>query len=477
VALLAAIAVSAAVGQSLAIVPIDGGTPQVLPVPIDVGPGDQYDPHVSDDIASYTSELSIRYYNFFSGDNDQVPAPLDAIDHLSDVSGGKIAFIRDESSGRSPVELYDIAAGTTTEIGPAVPFPACTQPAIGGSTVAFIDLSVASGELYAARLGGLMQRVTTDTRVDQRPGVAPSGDIVVYESCTASPSNCDIHQAAWTGVTWVVTPLTTNSEPEANPDSDGSFVVYDATRAGERDVYWQLTGGGPEQRLELSGEQRNPSVRNGVVLFESMAVGQSVADLWAYQIATNRLFRITSTPVDETLNDITVLGDDSFRIVWTMGVAGARDVIGATLVLPDCAASSEVCDGIDNDCDTLVDEGIPSPTAQPWLQVVKLSPGGYLELTWSPTSGATGYDVVRGVLSVLRATAGDFTISVDACLENDASQPQDTDDATPPTGDGFWYLVRPVNACTEPGTYDDAIPPQVGSRDSEIDASPNACPY
>ena len=49
--------------------------------------------------------------------------------------------------------------------------------------------------------------------------------------------------------------------------------------------------------LTLAGEQRNPSVSAGVVAFESVAVGDSAADLFVYQIATNRSFRITSTPL------------------------------------------------------------------------------------------------------------------------------------------------------------------------------------
>ncbi len=61
---------------------------------------------------------------------------------------------------------------------------------------------------FATRLGGVTQHVTSDTRIDQRPAVAPSGDLVVYESCAQSPSNCDIRQAAWNGTaSWVVTSL------------------------------------------------------------------------------------------------------------------------------------------------------------------------------------------------------------------------------------------------------------------------------
>ena len=41
----------------------------------------------------------------------------------------------------------------------------------------------------------------------------------------------------------------------------------------------------------------------------------------------------------------------------------------------------------------------------------------------------------------LRASQGNFAASADARLQNDASEPQAQDAATPPASGGFWYLV------------------------------------
>jgi hypothetical protein len=330
---LATVTAAVFAGVGLAVVPIDGGPLAVSPVTINAESGDQYDPHVSGDVAAYTDEQSIRYYDFVYG-HGQVPPVAGASDLLSDVSNGKIVFSRVEAGGRVPVLVYDIASNTTTEIDPT-PAPIRLGAAIGGNTVAFIDqLAGSGGELFVSELGGATQQVTTDLRADQSPSIAPSGDRVVFESCSGT---CDIHQAVKSGGSWVASALTANSDPEANPESDGTVVVYDSTRSGERDIYWQPVGGGTEQHVELAAgsEERNPSISDGVVSFESVAVGDSTADLYVYRIATNELFRITNTMgVDESLNDITALGGDTFRVVWASGAQPERNVFGATFTLP-----------------------------------------------------------------------------------------------------------------------------------------------
>jgi len=53
---------------------------------------------------------------------------------------------------------------------------------------------------------------------------------------------------------------------------------------------------------------------------------------------------------------------------------------------------------------------------------------------------------------------------------------QGWDPAVPSASEGTWYLVRPVNACSGNGTWNESSPPQQGSRDAELAASPAACP-
>jgi hypothetical protein len=319
-------------GPSLAATPIDGGPITLLPRSINTSAGDQYDPHVSGDIAAYTSDNNIRYYDFLLNTDVQVPAPANAQDLLSDVDGGRIAFSRIGGYGTN-VEVFDIATATTTEVDPhdaAIRFKA----AIGGSTVAFIDYGAApEGELFAGTIGGPMTRITTDSRTDENQAVSPTGDSIVYDSCRSA--GCEVRQATLSGPSWVVTTLVPESAVPHFPDTDGSVVVYDDTRAGEQDIFWQPVGGGPEHRLEMPGDQVDPSVSGGLILFPSTPPGEQAADLYLYQISTNRLFRVTSTQgVNESLVDISVLPDGQARIVWSSGEEGQRDVLGATVELP-----------------------------------------------------------------------------------------------------------------------------------------------
>ncbi len=76
----------------------------------------------------------------------------------------------------------------------------------------------------------------------------------------------------------------------------------------------------------------------------------------------------------------------------------------------------------------------------------------------------TAYDVTRGSLAALRATA---TYSDTTCLGAALASAEATDGEIPPVDDGFWYLVRPENACGI-GTW--------GSDSAGFARNPTACP-
>jgi len=94
-------------------------------------------------------------------------------------------------------------------------------------------------------------------------------------------------------------------------------------------------------------------------------------------------------------------------------------------------------------------------------------------LAWTQSVGATGYDVVRGDLDVLHGTDGDFTAATEECLADDHPTTLLTYGANPGPGEAHWFLVRTVTTVGN-GSYNSTGSMQVGLRDAEIDASPNA---
>jgi hypothetical protein len=116
-----------------------------------------------------------------------------------------------------------------------------------------------------------------------------------------------------------------------------------------------------------------------------------------------------------------------------------------------------------------VSEGIPA--AVPNLAVAADAE----TISWDAVVAA-GYDVVQGDLNLLTSTAGDFTASLLACLEDGGSDLSASDPALPSPGSGVFYLVRGTSLCDEPGTYESGGAGQNGSRDAEIQGSSAACP-
>jgi hypothetical protein len=170
--------------------------------------------------------------------------------------------------------------------------------------------------------------------------------------------------------------------------------------------------------------------------------------------------------------------DEGYVPVATSCGAGACVATGMTSCVAGTIAdtctprvpTAEVCDGVDNDCNGLVDD---TPAGVAMLLVSKT--GATAQLSWAPLFSASSYDVTRGALGSLRSTAGDFTASVAGCVADGTTATAASDATPPPAGDGFWYVLR-GNNCAGAASYDEGLGSQSGSRDAEIGASALACP-
>jgi hypothetical protein len=135
-----------------------------------------------------------------------------------------------------------------------------------------------------------------------------------------------------------------------------------------------------------------------------------------------------------------------------------------------CALSNggvETCDGVDNDCNGSIDD----VAALGPVEGVRLNAP---ELSWDPAPGASGYDVVAGSLSALRAAGGSFSALTLTCLAEDLPVTSLTHTELPADGDGFWYLVRSAS-CGGDGTWDAVGSGATPDRDAGIDSAVGSC--
>ncbi len=174
-------------------------------------------------------------------------------------------------------------------------------------------------------------------------------------------------------------------------------------------------------------------------------------------------------------NALLVFQDD--RLTAT---AGVPLTFGSTnndnrLVIGGRTLAAAGCSGMD-DFNGLVDEvRIHAEAVIPRCSSV---PRGYIVMhvqpdlmSWCVPNAIPAFDVVRGDLVTLRATAGDYSVATGTCLAAAQADPWLESPASPPPGGGFFYLVRDAA-----GIYDTGEPSQVGSRDAEIAASGHDCP-
>jgi hypothetical protein len=311
----------------------------------------------------------------------------------------------------------------------------------------------------------------------------PVTDTWTPTSLTGAPTGRYIHTAVWTGSKMIVwggtgfSPTNTGSRYDPATDSWAAtwFVtaptarsLHSAVWTGSRMIVW---GGGSESSGLNTGGRYDP-----------------VADAW---LATSTV----NAPLGRVYQVSAWTG--SFLITWggyndvplstggryALGQSIDDDGDGYSECGGDCndanasvqPGAAEVCNGIDDNCDLAVDNGIAPPAGTPALTGVAKS-GTDVELSWSPMADATGYDVVKGDITTLLSSGGDFTAATTACLADDLGVTTAQDTEVPAPGSGLWYLTRAMNACGGNGTYDEGSASQQGSRDAEIDASSAACP-
>jgi hypothetical protein len=316
-------------------------------------PGDQTLPHVNADLTAYTdvADNRIHFYRFSTGVDAPIPAGDSVSDTLSDVSGNRICFTREEPSGDFQVAVFDAGTSLVTEIDPQ-PGALRLGCAIGGDTLVYVDFGTGSGTgdifVYDLANPSAPQALSLDLNQEQNPNVSPDGNTVVWENCPA-PSNCDVMKATRSGGVWTVSTVVDTLVNEENPDSDGSWIVYDA-HVGDvpnaQQIFFSPAAGGPATQLVLGEYALNPSVSRGIIGFERTDPSISFnADVFVYDIATNLLYQITSTPdVHEELNDVSVLDNGDVRVVWAAndGAAGDQNIY-ATTFTPIRPATYQVC--------------------------------------------------------------------------------------------------------------------------------------
>jgi hypothetical protein len=110
------------------------------------------------------------------------------------------------------------------------------------------------------------------------------------------------------------------------------------------------------------------------------------------------------------------------------------------------------------------------PSGSPHLLLGTME--GATLLFWEVVSGATGYDILRGDVDMLRNSGGDLGSSTIGCVDTNRSTTSMLFEGTPPVGNAFWFLLRPVN-CGGAGTYDSGGTGQYASRDTTL---LGACP-
>jgi hypothetical protein len=284
---------------------------------------------VSGNLVTYDDRAgnpSIRYHDLVTGTDRAIPPlPDGGRDRFSAVSGTTVVYVHStEGETWGHIYAYDTAtSGPAVELDPQ-PVTRRGMPAVGAATVAWQDygFSLLVGPEIVAydRATGVTTRLTNDALVDEPPAVDPSGTVITWAKCmTAAYTGCQVWDATLQGGLWTTHQLTAGSDGDPSPHTNGSVVVYGSNRDGEEDIRWQPVGGGTERSLSLPGHDLYPRVSGNLLSFDHYQDDASWPnwDIYAYDLSTNALYRLTSTPdYDEVLGDVWSDPAGPARVVW-----------------------------------------------------------------------------------------------------------------------------------------------------------------
>jgi hypothetical protein len=328
VAVVGTAGVGAALLLSVGTVPAGATTTAPVPAGATIvtlgGPGDQTDPHVSGNLVAYTNEVSGSsdvVVHDLATNTDQTIDNQGGLDFLPDVDGTTVTYTH--LAGASDVEQFRYPAGPSTVLDP-VANADHRESRVGGSIFVWQDFDythdITTPEITGFDSGtGVATRLTDDLLLDKDPAVSPDGGVVVWTKCATDGTACHIWQVTHGSTGWSAPQQLTAAGEQELADTDGSRVVYGTTQAGgDENIAWQPVGGGPEHVLDIPGQQTNPNISNGVITFEQLDTTTVVPnyDTWLYDIATDTLYRLTDTPQDETLNDVSVTDGRAVTVVW-----------------------------------------------------------------------------------------------------------------------------------------------------------------
>lgn len=116
------------------------------------------------------------------------------------------------------------------------------------------------------------------------------------------------------------------------------------------------------------------------------------------------------------------------------------------------------------------------------VEVAEIRPAVTLQkpgfISWPYQGPAVTYDLIRGKLSSLRATGGNFadpSIGI-TCVKDNFTNVTAADSANPPVAEGYFYVMRESRTLSYEESPFWATRSQIGQRTSEINAAPNRCP-